>query len=121
MAAYLPKFAGTQPVTFIASADVTGGRLVSITGPRMVGPSGADSALVAGVAGFDVDAGSDLTVYPRPAGTHPLVASGAIAAGANVISAVGGKVATLGGGSNAIGIALKSASADGDVIDVEFI
>jgi hypothetical protein len=34
MADYLPKFKPGQAVTFTASADVTGGRLVAVTGNR---------------------------------------------------------------------------------------
>jgi predicted RecA/RadA family phage recombinase len=121
MADYLPKFKPGQAVTFTASADVTGGRLVAITGNRSVGPAGADSATVVGTAGFDAKAGESVTVYTRAGGVHPLVASAAIAAGAKVISAAAGKVATLGAGANPIGIALEAAAADLDVVDVLFI
>lgn len=121
MADYLPKFKPGQAVTFTASADVTGGRLVAVTGNRSVGPAGADSALVVGVAGFDALAGEKVAVYTRPSGVQALTASGAIAAGAKVISAAGGKAATIGAGTNAIGIALEAAANDNDVVDVLFI
>ena len=120
MADYLPKFTPGKSVTFSASADVIGGRLVSVTGNRTVGPAGADAATVVGVAGFDAVTGESVTVYTRPAGVQQLVASGAIVAGAKVISASAGKVATAGSGVNPIGIALEAA-ADLDVIDVLFI
>ena len=121
MAGYLPKFESGPAVTFTVSADVTGGRLVALTGARTVGPAGADSAVVIGVAGFDQVVGESVTVYCRPTGVHQLVASAAIAVGAKVISATGGKVATVGAGANPIGIALEAAAADLDVIDVLFI
>ncbi len=121
MADYLPKFKPGTAVTFTVSADVTGGRLVVLTGPRAVGPAGADSAAVIGVAGYDAVAGDSVTVFPRPTGVHPLTASGAITAGAKVISAAAGKIATIGAGANPIGIALETAAADLDVIDVLFI
>lgn len=121
MAGYIPKFKPGQAVTFKASAAVTGGRLVAVTGARTVGPAGADSAAVAGVAGFDAAIGEDVTVFTRPSGVHSLVASGAIAAGAKVMSAATGKVATIGAGANPIGLALTVAAADNDVIDVLFI
>jgi hypothetical protein len=121
MSAYLPKFEGTEPFTRTTSADVVGGRLLSVSGANTVANSGADVATVIGVAGDDALSGASVTVYPRPGGVHPLVAAGAIAAGAKVISAAGGKVATIGGGSNPIGIALEAAAADLDVIDVLFI
>jgi len=119
MADYLPKFKPGQAVTFKASAAVTGGRLVVVTGDRTVGEAGADANAV-GVAGFDVLTGEDVTVFTRAGGVQQLTASGAIAAGAKVISAVGGKIATVGAGTNPIGTALAAASADLDVIDVLF-
>lgn len=121
MADYLPKFKPGAAVTFTTTADVTGGRLVDLTGNNTIGPAGADVADVVGVAGFDVLSGEKVTVYCRPTGVHRLVANGAIAAGAKVISATGGKIATIGAGTNPIGIALEAAAADNDVIDVLFI
>lgn len=121
MADYLPKFKPGQAVTFTASAAVTGGRLVDVTGDRSVGPAGADVADVVGVAGFDAAIGESVTVYTRAGGVQRLTANGAIAAGAKVISATDGKVATIGAGTNPIGIALEAAAADNDVIDVLFI
>jgi hypothetical protein len=117
MADFLPKFKPGQAVTFSASAAVTGGQLVVVTGDRTVGPAGAD-ALAIGTAGFDAAIGEDVTVFLRGNGVHSLIAAGAIAAGAQVISATGGEVATIGAGSNPIGIALIAAAADQDVIDV---
>ncbi|VXB75410.1 DUF2190 family protein [Pseudoclavibacter sp. 8L] len=121
MVDYLPKFLPGGAVTFTASAAVTGGRLVAVTGNRTVGPAGADSAAVVGVAGFDAPVGEQVTVYTRAHGVQQLTASAAIAAGAKVISAAAGKVATIGAGANPIGLALEAASADNDVIDVLFI
>ena len=121
MSDYLPKFTPGRGVTFTPSVDVIGGRLVAVTGNRTVGPAGADSAAVVGVAGFDAVVGESVTVYARPAGVHSLVASGAIVAGVKVISAAAGKVATISTGANPIGIALEAAAADLDVIDVLFI
>lgn len=121
MADYLPKFKPGQAVTFTASADVTGGRLVAITGNRTVGPAGADSAAVVGVAGFDALSGERVTVFTRAGGVQQLVASGAIAAGAKVSAAATGKIQTVGSTVNPIGLALEPAAADNDVIDVLFI
>lgn len=121
MADYLPKFKPGQAVTFTASADVTGGRLVAITGNRTVGPADADSAAVVGVAGFNAKAGERVTVFTRAGGVHALTASAAIAAGAKVSSAAAGKIQTIGATTNPIGLALEAATADNDVIDVLFI
>jgi Uncharacterized conserved protein (DUF2190) len=121
MVDYLPQFKPGQAVTFNVSADVVGGRLVAVTGNRSVGPAGADSAAVVGVAAFDVKTGEKVTVYTRAGGVQRLTANGAIAAGAKVISAAAGKAATIGAGANPIGLALEAATTDGDVIDVLFI
>lgn len=121
MVDYLPKFKPGQAVTFTASADVTGGRLVEVTGNRTVGPAGADSADVVGVAGFDAKTGDAVTVYTRAGGVHPLTASGAIVAGAKVSSAADGKIQTVGTTENPVGLALEAAATDNDVIDVLFI
>lgn len=120
MADYIPKFKPGQAVTFKASAAVIGGRQVVVTGDRTVGPAGAD-ALAIGTAGFDAAVGQDVTVFLRGNGVHGLIASGAIAAGAQVIAATGGKVATVASGTNPIGIALQAAAADMDVVDVLYI
>lgn len=121
MSDYLPKHQPGQAVTFTASAAVTGGRLVAVTGDRTVGPAGADSATVVGVAGFDAAAGDLVTVFTRAGGVHRLTAAGAIAAGAKVASAAAGKAQTIGSLTNPLGIALEAASADNDVIDVLFV
>jgi hypothetical protein len=117
---YLPMFSHGAAVTFTAIAPVIGGRLVAVTGNRLVGPAGADSATAIGVAAYDVDAGDPVTVYMRPAGVHRLTASGAISAGAKVVTAAAGKIQTVGAFLDPIGVALQPATAD-DVIDVLFI
>ncbi len=114
MADYIPKFKPGSAVTFTASADVTGGRLVEITGNRAVGPAGADSAKVFGVAARDTEAGDTVLVYGP--GIHTLTASAAVAAGAQVAAAADGKVA--GTGTNFIGIAITAAAKADDVIEV---
>ena len=120
MADYLPKFSGAA-ASFTASEAITGGRLVAVAGTRLVAQASGDSAAVVGVAAFDVATGDPVTVYTRPTGVHLLVASGAIEAGAKVISATAGRVATITTGTetgvNPIGVAL-TAAADLDVVDV---
>lgn len=116
MADYLPKFEG--PFTLPASATVTGGRLVEVSGAGTVAPGTDDSAKVAGVAGFDVASGEGVTIFPLPGVVHYLVASGGITAGARVACDADGKVQTIGANTNPIGLALETASTNGDVIAV---
>jgi predicted RecA/RadA family phage recombinase len=122
MADYLPKFKPGASVTFTTTADVIGGRLVEVGATvRSCTPAAADSAKVLGVAATDATSGNSVGVYLRPTGVQQLVASAAIAVGAKVVAATGGKVQTIGANSNPIGIALEAAAADLDVIDVLFI
>lgn len=117
MAGYLPKFMPGAAVTFTAEADITGGQLVEVVGDRAVQPAGADSAAVAGVASRDAKIGEQVTVYALRGAVHKLVASAAIAAGDQVSAAANGQVGDA--GTNIIGLALTSAAAAGDVIEVQ--
>ncbi|TFC30105.1 DUF2190 family protein [Cryobacterium sp. MDB1-18-2] len=114
MTDYLPKFKPGEAVTFTASAAVTGGRLVVVTGSRTVGPAGVDSPAIVGVAGFDAAIGEPVTVYIG--GIQRLTAAGAIVVGARVASAAAGTVDDT--GANLIGLALQPATNVNDVIDV---
>ncbi|WGD38481.1 capsid cement protein [Lysinibacter sp. HNR] len=114
MSDYLPKFKPGQSVTYKASAAVTGGHLVEVTGNRTVAHAGVDSAKVVGVAGFDAAAGDDVVVFAG--GVQRLTVASVIPAGATVTAAAGGKATT--GGTNKLGIALEAAAAADDVIDV---
>ena len=80
-----------EPIPFAVSADVVGGQLVEITGDMAVGPAGAASAkFLPGTAAYDAKTGEKVTVLIG--GVQPVVASGAIVAGAQVVAAAGGKV-----------------------------
>ncbi|MDI3331415.1 MAG: DUF2190 family protein [Micrococcus sp.] len=114
MADYLPLFKPGEAVTYQASADITGGQLVEVTGDRTIGPAGADSAKSVGVAGFDAATGDNVTVYSG--GIQRPVASGAIAAGDRVGPAAAGRVATA--ATVKIGTAL-AAAADGEPAQIK--
>lgn len=125
MPEYTPRFKPGQSITSQASAAITGGRLVSVSGSGTVATSAADAATVVGVNAFDVAASGDkVTLYPlRSGGVHKLVASGAITAGAGVVSDTGGKVksattATAAAAGTLIGIALNTVTTDLDIVDV---
>lgn len=125
MADYIPRFKPGEAITQTASAAITGGRLVAVSGSGTVATAAADSALVAGVAATDVAASGDkfLMFSLRGGGVHKLVASGAITAGAGVVSDTGGKVksattATAAAAGTLLGIALNTVTTDGDIVDV---
>lgn len=103
----------------IADGDIVAGQVVYVSGAMKVKATTAASTAVLGVAMFDVKSGEPVAVECE--GLFKLTASAAISAGALVESAAGGKIATIGGTvTNVIGIALNSATADGDEVFVKF-
>ena len=100
----------------VAGANLQKGQVVYVSADMTVSPTTASSAAVLGVAMFDAKAGEPVAVECE--GLMKLTASAAITAGAKVTSAAGGKVAT--GSENTIGIALSTASKDGDDVIVKF-
>jgi hypothetical protein len=92
MADYQPIFL-EGPYTLQASATITAGQLLVITGAGTVGPAGANAANWVGVAAFDAVSGDKVTVFDD--GVQNLVASGSVAAGDLVVAAANGQVSTL--------------------------
>lgn len=117
MADYLPKIDAAKPFTAVASAAITGGRVLIVSGADTVSHAGADALAVTliGIAGFDAAIGEPVTVFPLH-GVHKLTAGAAVAAGATVGTLAAGKVDDA--GTNRFGVALTAAAADGDVIEV---
>lgn len=121
MADYLPLYAPGRAITRSASAAVTGGQLLAVSGSGTVAPTSAATASWLGVAAFDAAIGSQVTVHSG--GVQRLTASGAITAGALVEAAATGKVATHTNGTNdinVVGLALTTA-ADGAPVEVKFL
>lgn len=95
MADYTPVFsAGVVPFTVTTGGAVTGGNVVVWSAASTVTVSGADSAVVAGVAAHDAPSGGKLAVWPLEGVVHELVASGAISALAGVVTDASGQVKT---------------------------
>ena len=111
MPEYLPTFKPGQAFTLKASAAITGGQVVEVTGSGTVGPAAAGSVKVVGVAAFDAAINDNVTVYAG--GVQHVTASGAVAAGDTVQAAANGQAAT--GTTAPIGLALTSAASGGDV------
>lgn len=107
MAEHVPHYHSTPPVSLGTTAAVDGGQCVEITGNKTVGPAGAASAKCIGVAGRDAGGtGEQNQTVVYVDGVHDLTASGAIAAGAQVVCGAAGTVAAL------------AAAAAGDAADV---
>ena len=111
MAEYLPIYKPGQAFTLKASAAVTGGQLVEVTGSGTCGPAGAASTKVVGVAGFDAAINEFVTVYAG--GVQHGTASGAVTAGDVVQAAAAGAIAT--GATAPVGVALSTAANGADV------
>jgi hypothetical protein len=128
MADYLPVYREGDAITLSASATITGGTVVEVSGSGTVGPAGAGSLKVVGVAAFDAASGARVTVYGRGM-VHEVVNSGGVTAGDQLITAAAGKVATLAAASGnaaadinaarqVIGIALTTAA---DTLKVRYL
>lgn len=121
MAEYLPLYEEGDSITRTASAAITGGQLVRVSGSGTVAPTSAASADWVGVAGFDAGTGEPVTIYR--VGIQRLVASGTVTAGQLVEGAASGRVAAHTNGTadyNVVGLALTTA-ADGALVEVSFL
>ncbi|GAA3172516.1 DUF2190 family protein [Nonomuraea roseoviolacea] len=113
---YTPIYTrGQLPFTSTASAAITGGQFVSVSGNGTIAPSAADSANVVGVAAHDAASGAVVTVHPLVGVIHEMVAgTGGITAGAAVkVGTAANAVLPLGAGTFdlRVGIALTTAAA----------
>lgn len=112
MADYLPLFLPGQAFTKTTSAIVTAGQLLEITGSGTVGPAGALSTKVVGVAGDDAASGALVPI--RAGGIQRIVAAaGGVTAGDIVVAGAAGTVAPIGANvfGTKIGVALTTAAA----------
>lgn len=111
MAEYLPIYKPGQAITLKASAAITGGKLLEVSGSGTVAHAGAASTKTVGVAGFDAANGADVTVYTG--GVQHLEAAGEVTAGDQVQAGAAGTVAT--GTTAPIGVALNTAASGASV------
>lgn len=120
MADYLPKFKPGEAITRTASAAITGGQLVIVSGSGTVAPSTAASAAWLGVAAHDAAIGDPVTIFKD--GVQRPLASAAITAGDIVVAAAAGRVATNAapGAGQQVGIALSTQTTAGQPVEVDF-
>ncbi len=114
MAEYTAPIPSAHAYTLTASAAVTGGRAVAVSGNGTVAHAGAAAPNVVGVASVDIPANGEGKVDLRGP-VHEATASGAITAGDRVNAAANGTVATGAAAFTNIGIALTTA-ADGALV-----
>lgn len=112
MAEYTPRYMPGAAQTWVASATVTAGQLLIVSGSGTVAPSSAASQAYIGVAGNDAANGANVTVYAG--GIQKIVATGTVTAGQSVEAATAGTVATHTLGTNdgnIVGLAVTTATA----------
>jgi len=94
MADYTPiSFPGSSPGHLKASATITGGQVVAVSGVNTVAPAGANALNVVGIAANDAASGDSVTYFTE--GIHELVTTGTVTAGDIVVAAAAGTVSTL--------------------------
>lgn len=119
MSDYVPLFKPGSTIPSTASAAITGGQLLEVTGSSTVGPAAAASTKCVGVAAFDVASGGRVTIHCG--GVQRIVAAtGGVTAGDIVAAGAAGTVAPIGAGTFGakIGIALTTAAA-GAVAEIQ--
>lgn len=127
MADYLPLFQPGQAFTRAASATITGGQLLAVSGSGTVAPAGANATNWVGVAAFDAASGDNVTVHAG--GVQRIEAAGGITAGDLVVAGAAGTVATLAAVTTPtaadvtntraiVGVALTTAT-DGNLVEVQ--
>ncbi len=95
MGSYLPKHMPGDTITTRASAGVTGGQRVAVSGSGTVATAtAATKAKYVGVAAMDAATNADFTIYGRGM-VHVSIADGAITAGDQITSANAGKVSAI--------------------------
>lgn len=117
MAEYAPVFFEADTLTRTTSGAVVGGQLLYVSGDNTVAKTTAATPAWLGVAAFDAASGAEVTVYTE--GVHELGATGAIAAGANVVAATNGTVADIAAGTTynqVVGVALSAAASSKVVV-----
>ena len=109
MADYSPIYLPGRAITGTASAAITGGQVLVVSGDGTVGPAGdAADVTVVGVAAMDAASGAQVTYLGR--GTvHETLTAGAVTAGAAVSAGADGTVDDDAGSDPALGVFLTSA------------
>lgn len=116
MSDYTPVFPlGSGAFTSQASAAITGGQLVTVSGPGTVAPAVATDLGVIGVAAHDAANGAPITVHPLKEVHETTAGTGGVSAKNPLKSDANGQVTLWVTGTDSaaafVGIALNSAAA----------
>lgn len=116
---YVPLYKPGSSLPYTASAAITGGQLLEVTGSGTVGPAVAASVKVVGVAAFDAASGARVTIHTGGV-QRVAAAAGGVTAGDIIAAGAAGTVAPIGAGvfGTKLGIALTTAAA-GAVAEIQ--
>ncbi|MEU9888005.1 capsid cement protein [Sphaerisporangium sp. NPDC051011] len=116
MADYLPVFRnGADPFTMTASANVTGGQVLYVSGVGSVAPTAGANGAAIGIAQHDAPSGGLVTVWPLSGVIHETTSPAGVTAGAALTSSTSGGVdsgtlATIAAAGTYIGTAITTAA-----------
>lgn len=112
MGDYVPVIESGDQFTLTASAAITGGQILENTGDGTVGPAGAASVKVIGVAAHDAASGQPVSIYGLFTIHETVVGTGNLTAGQNVQAGANGVVVTTAAAVMAsFGVCIKGATA----------
>jgi hypothetical protein len=110
MGDYAPKFLYGDQITGTASAIITGGQVLVVSGDGTVGPAGdAADITVVGVAAQDAASGANVSYFPRGK-VHVTTTAGAVTAGNGVSAGAAGTVDDDAGSDPILGVFLTTAA-----------
>jgi hypothetical protein len=111
MADYAPVFLPGTVFTSQASATITGGQVLEVSGNGTVAPAGAGSVKVVGVAAHDAASGAKVAVIANKVVHDTTAGTGGITAGNNLLTeAAGVVVAGAAAVGTRIGVAMTTAT-----------
>lgn len=109
MADYAPKYRDAVQISGTASATITGGQVLVVSGDGTVGPAGdAADVTVVGVAAHDAASGARVSYFPRGK-VHITTTAGAVTAGNGVSAGAAGTVDDDAGSDPILGVFLTTA------------
>jgi hypothetical protein len=114
----MSQYVDTATRTFTAGGAIGKYIRVKLSSGKLAAADAADGSAWIGVTAAETFADGDevAVILKNKQGTCPMFAGAAVAAGAVVHGIDGGEIDDS--GSNAVGIALEAATADGDIIEV---
>lgn len=114
MTEFVPIHKPGQRWTSTASADITAGQALAVSGQDTVAPTSAASAAYVGIAAFSAKSGEKVTVLSG-GGVYELTSTGTVGDGDSLTTAAAGAVSAVGadpGAGTIIGVALADAASN---------